>query len=243
MSKRYSVVIASCRSSSAVNRSTSKVARLARCRTSATKRFRGLWRLLPLPWAKITAPTCRWRNRQRAFDDAGGGVDPHEIFEAGADSPSSALRLGMSAGRLSVHGEILQLNDADSSLAGRGCRRVRACIEQGLDGCIGCLSKIFVPAADRAEVPRAKRQTTSSALGCEARRMSSAAPTGTATTMRFGCWLPDRLRQRPASSSRWRARRRRGSRSDPRSWARGVHDGRPVAVDRVQAVRAARRGR
>src|ERR1051326_6270902 len=42
-------------SSSAVSRSISKVARLARFSTSATNLFRGLWRLLPLPCAKTTA--------------------------------------------------------------------------------------------------------------------------------------------------------------------------------------------
>ena len=56
MSKRISWVTSSVSSSSAVSRSTKSVPKpcaLIRC---ATKRFRGLCRLLPLPWAKITSP-------------------------------------------------------------------------------------------------------------------------------------------------------------------------------------------
>src|SRR5215470_3573066 len=44
------------RSSSAVSRSNSSVPSPAVARTSATKRLRGLRRLLPLPWAKTTIP-------------------------------------------------------------------------------------------------------------------------------------------------------------------------------------------
>src|SRR5581483_6175096 len=57
-SKRSFPVRASSRSSSAVRRSMRSVARPARWRAPATARLRGLWRLLPLPWANTTIPAA-----------------------------------------------------------------------------------------------------------------------------------------------------------------------------------------
>ena len=51
-----SKTLARSRSSAGVSRSKSRVPRPRRFKDSATRRLRGLWRLLPLPWAKITRP-------------------------------------------------------------------------------------------------------------------------------------------------------------------------------------------
>src|ERR1700682_1830688 len=53
-SKRKCAVMRSRASSSGVRRSKSSVPMPASCRTRATNWLRGLWRLLPLPWAKRT---------------------------------------------------------------------------------------------------------------------------------------------------------------------------------------------
>jgi hypothetical protein len=50
--------VVAARSSSGVSRSSSSVASLASLSVSATYRLRGLWRLLPLPWAKIATPVA-----------------------------------------------------------------------------------------------------------------------------------------------------------------------------------------
>src|SRR5207302_3744957 len=54
--RRWPVRRAAC-SSSGGSGWASRVARPASWRTAATSRLRGLWRLLPLPWAKATTPT------------------------------------------------------------------------------------------------------------------------------------------------------------------------------------------
>jgi len=66
MSNRSSAVAASIRSSASVSRSSTRVASFARTIDWATARFLELWRLLPLPCAKITRPDAPAGTRRSA---------------------------------------------------------------------------------------------------------------------------------------------------------------------------------
>ncbi len=59
ISKRSAAVARSACSSAGVNRSSSRVANAAGIQRRRNERLRGLWRLLPAPWAKTIAPRAR----------------------------------------------------------------------------------------------------------------------------------------------------------------------------------------
>src|SRR5205085_6616834 len=120
-------------SSAWVSRSINNVPRLARCRSAATDSLRGLKRLLPLPWAKIT--TAR----------ASSGMVSVPLMEP--------LATGMEISRgcspaviLSSHGAINVMRSDDAAM-------VCACLKQQLAAVfIAGLGKILVPLPDGQEM-------------------------------------------------------------------------------------------